>query len=111
MKTFLHIQLDFEQATDLSSLSRNLYKAQKLLSMDIDLELPIFKTSPTRGNYWTQTLENFDALPLITVILIATGAILVIYIYYRARKRPRRRHVARFKRFLSAINAKRVPSV
>lgn len=88
-----------------------MYKAQKLLSMDINLELPILKATPTGGNHWIHSLENFDVLPLITVILIASGAILVIYVYYRTRKRPRRRHIARFKRFLSAINAKRVPSV
>lgn len=92
----------------MSSIFRNLYKAQKLLSIDIDLELPIFKTEQLSNATFN---EEFDLLPIAAVVFIILGALFVIYKYYRFRKKPRRRRKAKFMRLVSAINIKRVPTV
>lgn len=72
------------------------------------MELPIFRAEQLSNETFE---EEMDLLPIASVLLIALGAVLVIYRYYRYRKKPRRRRPARFKRFLSAIHVKRVPSV
>ncbi|XP_065207712.1 membrane-bound transcription factor site-1 protease [Planococcus citri] len=90
------------------SAPANLYKSQKLLSIDIDMELPIFRVKHLPND---TVDEDVDLLPMVAVLLIILGAVFVIYRYFKYRKKPRRRRIVKFKRFLSAIHAKRVPSV
>lgn len=97
----------------ISTAYRNLYESQKLLALNVNLESQFFKVEQLSANkYWMHSSESkIDFLPILTVILIAVGALFIIYKYYKSRNRPRRRRTARLKRFLSTINAKKVPSV
>lgn len=92
---------------------RNLFESQKLLVLNVNLESQFFKVEQLSANkYWLHSSEGkIDFLPILTVILIAVGALFIIYKYCKSRNKPRRRRTARLKRFLSTINAKKVPSV
>lgn len=83
-----------------------------MLSIDINLELPVFKTEPNAGYIQWLHSSEFIFFPFISIFLIATGATFIIYKYYKCcRNKLRRRHMGKLKIFSSVINTKKVPSV
>lgn len=83
-----------------------------MLSWDRDWKLPFSFDEHVRSNeYWLQALKEERFFLFVTVLLLAIGAAFVIYRYCRSRRKFRCRRSTRLKRFLSAINAGRIPSV
>lgn len=91
------------------SAPTNLYKSQKLLSVQIESDLPVFSHD---SKAWFPTAEyvdhdDLDILPIL-IFIIAAAVIFIICRYFFFRKRPRRKRSNKLGRFLSML---KVPNV
>lgn len=111
--------------------SRNLYKAQKLLSVGVEGDLPLWRVAPgaaqididresfggglgidmINGLAEEQGTALSDFLPALLVISLAVAAVLFACRCYRSRARPRRKRVTRLRRLMAVLNAGRTPTV
>lgn len=89
---------------------RNLYKSQKLLSVPIDSDLPVFSHD---SKTWFPTAEyvdhdELDILPISVILVVVSAVLIIIFRYFLFRKRPRRKRSNKLGRFLSML---KVPNV
>lgn len=108
----------------LSFAFRNLYKSQKLLTVGIESQLPLWplpglKDSRTEENsndiltYRSEMPENESNLtyyPAIMLLLLLSVVVYTACRFHKSRSRPRKRK-SRLKKMLSVINSSRVPAV
>lgn len=111
-----------------TSAPTNLYKAQKLLSVAIDGDLPLFRVAQgaaqmdidrdsfDRGMGVDIEVEEegialVDLAPAILVISLAAAAVILACRCYRSRTRPRRKRAPRLRRLMAVLNAGRTPTV
>lgn len=95
------------------SAPTNLYKSQKLLSVSLEGELPLWDM----GGMWRGdeanmpdylAEEDLDSLPALGLVVLLIAVLCIVYRCVRIRTRPRRKRAARIRRFMSVL---RVPAV
>ncbi|XP_066902456.1 membrane-bound transcription factor site-1 protease [Halyomorpha halys] len=92
------------------SAPTNLYKSQKLLSVQVDADLPVFSHD---SKAWFPTAEymdhdDIDFFPILIILIAVPSVLFIIYRYFFLRKRPRRKRSNKLGRFLSML---KVPNV
>lgn len=92
------------------SAPTNLYKSQKLLSVQVEADLPVFSHD---SKAWFPTAEyidhdEIDVFPILLILITVPSVLFIIYRYFFLRKRPRRKRSNKLGRFLSML---KVPNV
>lgn len=92
---------------------RNLYKSQKLLSLSVEGEMPVWDL----GGVWRRedislpdylSEDELDSLPALLLVLLLVAVLCIVYRFLRCRTRPRRKRQTRLRRLMTSI---RVPAV
>ncbi|XP_054278067.1 membrane-bound transcription factor site-1 protease-like [Macrosteles quadrilineatus] len=99
------------------SAPTNLYKSQKLLSLSLDAELPLWDLGGAGGGGWRR--EDIDmpeylsedelyTVPTLLLVALLVAVLCIVYRFLRCRTRPRRKKPTRLRRLMTSI---RVPAV
>lgn len=94
---------------------RNLYKSQKLLSLSLEGDMPVWdmgvanmfhREDISMPDYLSE--EELDTLPALLLVALLVFVLCVVYRLARCRTRPRRKRQTRLRRFMTSI---RMPAV